>query len=65
MLFIWGQSGSHTVQKMKFSIKYFFSKCDEIRSFLSVKLHFLYSANTILPQLFSQVLVKFEHLKKI
>ena len=25
-----------TAQKMKFSIKYFFSKCDQIRSFLWV-----------------------------
>ena len=43
-----------TAQKMKFSIKHFFSKCDQIRSFLRIwsrllkkplsgKLHFLYS----------------------
>ena len=34
---------SYTAQKMKFSIKDFFSKCDQIRSFL--KLHFLCSVN--------------------
>ena len=35
-----------TAQKMKFSIKYFFSKCDQIRSteeILNGKLHFLCS----------------------
>ena len=32
-----------TAQKMKFSIKDFFSKCDQIRSFLNGKLHFLCS----------------------
>ena len=35
--------GIPTVQKMKFSIKDFFSKCDQIRSFLNGKLHFLRS----------------------
>ena len=45
---------SYTAQKMKFSMKDFFSKCDQIRSFLRIwshllkkilngKLHFLYS----------------------
>ena len=29
----------HTAQKMKFSIKDFFSKCDQIRSFLQIWLH--------------------------
>ena len=29
----------NTAQKMKFSIKDFFSKCDEIRSFLRIWLH--------------------------
>ena len=28
-------------QKMKFSIKYFFSKCDQVRSFLRIWLHLL------------------------
>ena len=32
-----------TAQKMKFSIKDFFSKCDQIRSFLKGELHFLCS----------------------
>ena len=32
---------SHTAQKMKFSIKDFFSKCDEIRSFLRTWSHLL------------------------
>ena len=27
----------HTAQKMKFSIKYFFSKCDQIRSKLRIR----------------------------
>ena len=31
----------HTAQKMKFSIKDFFSKCDQIRSFLLIWLHLL------------------------
>ena len=32
---------SYTAQKMTFSIKYFFSKCDQIRSFLRIWSHFL------------------------
>ena len=32
---------SHTAQKMKFSIKDFFSKCDQIRSFLLIWSHLL------------------------
>ena len=32
---------AHTAQKMKFSIKDFFSKCDQIRSFLWIWLHLL------------------------
>ena len=35
------ESFSHTVQKMKFSIKVFFSKCDQIRSFLRIWSHLL------------------------
>ena len=31
----------HTAQKMKFSIKDFFSKCDQIRSFLQIWSHLL------------------------
>ena len=31
----------HTVQKMKFSMKNFFSKCDQIRSFLRIWPHLL------------------------
>ena len=31
----------NTAQKMKFSIKYFFSKCDQIRSFLPIWSHLL------------------------
>ena len=31
----------HTVQKMKFSMKDFFSKCDQIRSFLWIWSHLL------------------------
>ena len=31
----------YTVQKMKFSIKYFFSKCDQISSFLRIWSHLL------------------------
>ena len=31
----------HNSQKMKFSIKDFFSKCDQIRSFLKIWSHFL------------------------
>ena len=31
----------HTAQKMKFSIKNFFSKCDQIRSFLRIQSHLL------------------------
>ena len=34
---------SRTTQKMKFSIKDFFSKCDQIRRILNGKLHFLCS----------------------
>ena len=29
-------AAEHTAQKMKFSIKYFFSRCDQIRSFLRI-----------------------------
>ena len=32
---------SYTAQKMKFSIKNFLSKCDQIRSFLRIWLHLL------------------------
>ena len=32
---------SITAQKMKFSIKYFFSKCDHISSFLQIRSHLL------------------------
>ena len=31
----------HTAQKIKFSIKDFFSKCDQIRSFLQIWSHLL------------------------
>ena len=31
----------HTIQQMTFSIKDFFSKCDQIRSFLPIWLHLL------------------------
>ena len=31
-----GQNTANTAQKMKFSIKDFFSKCDQIRSFLRI-----------------------------
>ena len=31
----------YTAQKMKFSIRYFFSKCDQIRSFLRIWSHLL------------------------
>ena len=34
-------SGCVTAQKMKFSIKDFFSKCDQIRSFLRIWSHLL------------------------
>ena len=34
-------NGLSTAQKMKFSIKDFFSKCDQIRSFLRFCLHLL------------------------
>ena len=34
-------AAEHTAQKMKFSIKYFFSKCDQIRSFLQIWSHLL------------------------
>ena len=30
-----------TAQKMKFSIKYYFSKCDQIRTFLRIWSHLL------------------------
>ena len=33
--------GSHTAQEMKVSIKDFFSKCDQIRSFLRIVSHLL------------------------
>ena len=32
---------ANTAQKMKFSIKDFFSKCDQIRSFLRIRSHLL------------------------
>ena len=32
---------SHTAQKIKISIEDFFSKCDQIRSFLWIRLHLL------------------------
>ena len=34
-------SASYTAQKMKFSIKNFSSKCDQIRSFLRIWSHLL------------------------
>ena len=34
-------SGDYTAQKMKFSIKDFFSKCDQISSFLRIWSHLL------------------------
>ena len=34
---------TYTAQKMKFAIKDFFSKCDQIRSILNGKLHFFCS----------------------
>ena len=34
----------HTAQKMKFSIKDFFTKCDQIRSFLRVWSHLLFKS---------------------
>ena len=37
----WFQIASDTAQKMKFSIKDFFSKCDQIRSFLRTCSHLL------------------------
>ena len=36
----------HNAQKMKFSIKVFFSKCDQIRSFLRIWLHLLQKSLT-------------------
>ena len=36
-----GFEGSHTAQKMKFSIKDFLSKCDQIRRKLRIWLHLL------------------------
>ena len=41
LIFLKLWSGTFTAQKMKFSIKDFFSKCDQIRSFLRVRLHLL------------------------
>ena len=35
------RGASYTAQKMKFSIKDFFSKCDQIRSFLRIWSHLL------------------------
>ena len=50
MLYFCSVTPVSTAQKMKFSIKDFFSKCDQIRSFLTFteevfngKLHFLHS----------------------
>ena len=42
-------SSMFTAQKMKFSIKDFFSKCDQIRSFWAVT---LYHLNFIVTQVF-------------
>ena len=42
-----GRQGTNTAHKMKFSIVDFFSKCDQIHSFLNGKLHFLYSVTLV------------------
>ena len=40
-LYNWENLRTYTTQKMKFSIKDFFSKCDQIRSFLRIWSHLL------------------------
>ena len=40
-------TSSTTAQKMKFSIKDFFSKCDQIRSFLRIRSHLLCSEHQV------------------
>ena len=39
--FVTKRNSVYTAQKKKFSIKYFFSKCDQIRSFLRIWSHLL------------------------
>ena len=51
-----------TAQKMKLSIKGFFSKCDQIRSFLRIWLHLL--KKKLMEKLFCAVYVFFFFLKK-
>ena len=41
MSFRWNKDMEDTAQKMKFSINDFFSKCDQIRSFLRIWSHLL------------------------
>ena len=41
MSFRWNKGMEDTAQKMKFSINDFFSKCDQIRSFLRIWSHLL------------------------
>ena len=41
MSFRWNKEMEDTAQKMKFSINDFFSKCDQIRSFLRIWSHLL------------------------
>ena len=40
-------SKCYTTQKMKFPIKYFFSKCDQIRRFLRISSHLLKKSLTV------------------
>ena len=54
----------HTAQKMKFSIKDFFSKCDQIRRKLNGKRHFLCSVRKPKVLFMKAALKHFSKLQK-
>ena len=58
-IFMMYESGQITAQKMKFSIKDIFSKCDHIRSFLRICSHLLKKSlmeNFIFSEVFKKVI---------
>ena len=55
-----GSFETYTAQKMKFSITDFFSKCDQIRSFLRIWLHLL-KKSVMKNSIFCLVIYDFLH----
>ena len=54
------QGTPHTVQKMKFSIKDFFSECDQIRIYLRIWSHLLKKSSLMENFIFAQ-----SHLREL